>query len=175
MALQWRHHERHGILNQRRLDCAFNRLFKRASKKTSKSLVFVRGIHRWPMDSPHKGASNAKNVPIWWRHRGICDGSSQLRSQGLPRMSVLYCIPWSVGFADGSVLCRVTQQVLCCYSRDELKNLSAMDGRCWHWKDFGKCRRQRRHFVRRYIIWISNINGSRSTQMEYTVNGTPLC
>ena len=26
------------------------------------------GIHRWPMNSPQKWASNAENVSIWWRH-----------------------------------------------------------------------------------------------------------
>ena len=33
------------------------------------SLTFVRGIHRWTVNFPHKGAGNAENVSIWWRHR----------------------------------------------------------------------------------------------------------
>ena len=40
-------------------------------KKTHQSFVslaFVRGIHRWPVNSPHKGPSNAENVSIRWRH-----------------------------------------------------------------------------------------------------------
>ena len=38
--------------------------------QSSASLAFVRGIHRWPVNSPHKGpvTSNAENVSIWWRH-----------------------------------------------------------------------------------------------------------
>ena len=36
--------------------------------QSSKSLDFVRGIHQWPVDSTHKGASNAENISIWWRH-----------------------------------------------------------------------------------------------------------
>ena len=36
--------------------------------QSSTSLVFMRGIHRWPVNSPHKGASNADNSFIWWRH-----------------------------------------------------------------------------------------------------------
>ena len=28
---------------------------------------FVRGIHRWPVDSPHKGTVT-ENVSMWWRH-----------------------------------------------------------------------------------------------------------
>ena len=39
--------------------------------QSSTSLAFVRGIHRWPVNSRHKGpatSGNAKNVSIWWRH-----------------------------------------------------------------------------------------------------------
>ena len=36
--------------------------------QSSASLAFVRGIHRWPVNSPHKGPSNTENVSIWWRH-----------------------------------------------------------------------------------------------------------
>ena len=28
----------------------------------------MRGIHRWPVNSPHKWPVTRKNVPIWWRH-----------------------------------------------------------------------------------------------------------
>ena len=34
--LQWRHNERDGVINPRRLDCLLNRLFRRRTKKTSK-------------------------------------------------------------------------------------------------------------------------------------------
>ena len=36
--------------------------------QSSASLAFVRGIHRWPVNSPEQMASNAENVSIWWRH-----------------------------------------------------------------------------------------------------------
>ena len=42
--------------------------------QSSASLAFVRGIHRWPVNSLHKWAvnvSNAENVPIWWRHHDL--------------------------------------------------------------------------------------------------------
>ena len=52
--------ERHGVPNHRKLDCLFNSLF-RLITKTSKFHItdplwwpFVRGIHRSPVDSPHK-------------------------------------------------------------------------------------------------------------------------
>ena len=38
--------------------------------KSSPSLAFVRGIHRWPVDSPPKRPVTPKNVSIWWRHVG---------------------------------------------------------------------------------------------------------
>ena len=69
-SLQWRHNERDGISNHRRLDCVFNRMFRRRSKKTSK--LRVTGLCE--RNSPVTGeftaqkASNAKNVSIWWRH-----------------------------------------------------------------------------------------------------------
>ena len=33
-------------------------------------LAIVRGIHRWPMDSPHKRPVTRKMFPFWWRHHG---------------------------------------------------------------------------------------------------------
>ena len=68
--LQWRHNERDGVSNHRRLNRLLNRLFRGRSKKTSKLRVtgFGRGIHRWPMDSPHKGTVTRENVAIWLRH-----------------------------------------------------------------------------------------------------------
>ena len=38
--------------------------------QSSASLAFVRGIHRRPVNSPHKG-NNAENDSIWWRHH-VC-------------------------------------------------------------------------------------------------------
>ena len=36
-------------------------------RQSSAPLASVRGIHRWPVNSPHKN-SNARNVSIWWCH-----------------------------------------------------------------------------------------------------------
>ena len=36
--------------------------------QSSASLAFVRGIHRRPVNSPHKWPVTQKNVSIWWRH-----------------------------------------------------------------------------------------------------------
>ena len=71
--LQWRRNERYGVSNHRRHDYLLSRLFRRRSKKTSNSasLAFVRGIHRWPVDSLHKGSVAREMFPfddvIMWR------------------------------------------------------------------------------------------------------------
>ena len=55
--LLWRHNGRYGVSNHQPQDILLNRLFKRRSNNTSKLRVTglcVRGIHRWPVNSPHK-------------------------------------------------------------------------------------------------------------------------
>ena len=68
--LQWRHNERDGVSNYRRLDCLFNRLFRYKSKKTSKLRVTGLCKENSPVicEFPAQRASNAENVSIWWRH-----------------------------------------------------------------------------------------------------------
>ena len=66
-ALQWRHNGHDGVSNHQPQDC-FSSVYSGADKRkhqSSESLAFVRGIHRWPVNSPH---SNAENVSIWCRH-----------------------------------------------------------------------------------------------------------
>ena len=54
--LRWRHNGRDGVSNHQPHDC----LLKRSSSadqtkhQSSASLAFVRGIHRWPVNFPHK-------------------------------------------------------------------------------------------------------------------------
>ena len=56
LSLQWCHNGCDGVSNHQPHDCLLNRLFRRRLKKhqSSASLTFMRGIHRWPMNSPHK-------------------------------------------------------------------------------------------------------------------------
>ena len=65
-SLQWRHNGRAGVSNHQLHHCILNRIFGRRSKKTSKaaSLAFVRGIHRWPVNSPHKWPVTRKMFPF---------------------------------------------------------------------------------------------------------------
>ena len=55
--LHWRHDERHGVSNRRRLDCLLNRLFRcrKIIQENSGPFAIVRGMHQTPVDSPHKG------------------------------------------------------------------------------------------------------------------------
>ena len=61
-SLHWRHNERDGVSNNHTQDCLLNRLFKRRSKKTPKlpDTGLCEGIHRSPVNSPHKG-------PVTWK------------------------------------------------------------------------------------------------------------
>ena len=55
--LLWRHNGRDCVSNHQPHDCLLNRLFRSRSQKTSKLRVTglcVQGIHRWPVNSPHK-------------------------------------------------------------------------------------------------------------------------
>ena len=61
----WRYDKRVGVSNHRRRHCLLNCLFRRRSKKhqSSASLAYVRGIHRSPVNSPHKWPVTRKMFP----------------------------------------------------------------------------------------------------------------
>ena len=71
--LQWRHNERVGVSNNRRLDGLHNRLFRRRSKKTPKlhGTGPCAGNSQVTGEFPAQRASNVENVSIWWRHHEI--------------------------------------------------------------------------------------------------------
>ena len=56
VTLQWCHNGCDSVSNHQLHDCLLNRLFRRRSKKhqSSASLALVWGIHRGPVNSPHK-------------------------------------------------------------------------------------------------------------------------
>ena len=66
VSLQWHHSGCNGISNHRHINCLLNCLFMCTSKKTSKlaSLAFVRGIHRWPLNSPQEGPVTRRMFPF---------------------------------------------------------------------------------------------------------------
>ena len=69
LSLQWRHDERDGVSNYRRLDCLPDRLFRPRSKKTSKlrAVGLCEGNSPVTGDFPKQRTSNAENVSSWWR------------------------------------------------------------------------------------------------------------
>ena len=71
-SLQWRHDERDGVSIHQPHNCLLKRLFRRRSKKTPKLRVtgFCVGNSQVTGEFPAQRASNAENVPIWWRHHG---------------------------------------------------------------------------------------------------------
>ena len=78
--LQWRHNGRDRVSNHQPHDCFLNHLFRHRSKKTSKLRVTGLCVGNSPEagEFPAQMASNAENVPIWWRHHasrilpGLC-------------------------------------------------------------------------------------------------------
>ena len=71
--LQWRHNERDGVSNQRRLGCLLNFFFRRRLKKTSKLSVtgLCEGNPPVTGEFPAQRTSNTENVSIWWRHAQV--------------------------------------------------------------------------------------------------------
>ena len=60
LALRWRHNERDGVSNHRRIHSLPSGCFRRRSKKTSK--LRVTGLC---------AANYAENASIWWCHHGL--------------------------------------------------------------------------------------------------------
>ena len=67
---QWRHDERDGISNHRRLHCLLKCWFRRRPKEISKLCVTGLCVGSSPVtdEFPAQRDSNAENVSIWWRH-----------------------------------------------------------------------------------------------------------
>ena len=64
VTLQWRYNECDGVSNHRRIDCLLKRCSGVDQRKhqSSAPLAFVRGIHRRPEKSLHKGPVTGENV-----------------------------------------------------------------------------------------------------------------
>ena len=73
-SFQWRHNERDGVSDHRRLDCLLNCLFSRKWNKTSKLRVTGLCEGNLPVTGgfPSQMTSNAENVSIRWRYHVRC-------------------------------------------------------------------------------------------------------
>ena len=80
-------HERHSFSNHRQCDFLFNRLFRLTKKHWSpRHWPFVRGNHRWPVDSPHKG-------PVTWKAFHVMTSSCDLFQDSLTMMNQITVWP----------------------------------------------------------------------------------
>ena len=73
VSLQWRHNDLDGVSNHQPHGCLVDCLYRRRSKKTSKLCVTGLCAGNSPVtgEFPAHRASNAEDVPIWWRHH-VC-------------------------------------------------------------------------------------------------------
>ena len=78
---------RHNGCHQKPRECLFNHSFRRRSKKTYNLRVTGLCVG----NSPHKKASNAENVFIWWRQHdiGVCILVCFLRSISLKHLALV--------------------------------------------------------------------------------------
>ena len=91
-ALLWRHNERDGVSNHQPHDCLPRSIVYADQRKhqSSASLAFVRGIHRSPVNSPHKGPVTWKMCPfddIIMECTDGCRVQPSLRLQAISRSS----------------------------------------------------------------------------------------
>ena len=88
-------HERHVVSIHRSFDCLFNSLYVPTSKKHQSPHYWpsVRGIHRWPVNSPHKGPATRKMLSfddvITHYHRIIMASKIDCLNQSWPNIMTL--------------------------------------------------------------------------------------
>ena len=75
-SLQWRHNERNGVWDHQPIvySAVYSGTDQRKHQRSA-SLAFVREIHRWPVNSPHKSPVTRKMFPfddvIMWNGEGV--------------------------------------------------------------------------------------------------------
>ena len=68
--------------------------------QSSASLAFVRGIHRSPVNSPHKGPVTRKMIPlddvIMWHNDNVIARQNDVKTSFWCNNGVMLCMPWVV-------------------------------------------------------------------------------
>ena len=124
LTLYWRHND--VLWHLQSLDYLFNRLFRRRSKKTPKLRVNgpYGGIQRSPVDSPYKGASEAENVSIWWRHEQTINWWHIYMCHSTLHLVILNALQWRHKDRDGVSNHRRLRCLLNCWFRPRSKKTS---------------------------------------------------
>ena len=90
ISLLWRHNERDSVSNHQPHDCLPNP--DQRKHKSSASLAFLRGIHRWPVNSPHKGPVTRKMFPF--------------------DDVIIFCVPWCSCWFHGNIKRQQAEELL---------------------------------------------------------------
>ena len=93
--------------------------------QSSVPLAFVRGIHRRPVHSPHKGPVTPKNVSIWWRHHDYLYLAMRVLFWVLlEKTAVIYCecnrLVYARTLCHGNIF-RSTGPTICNHPDDEYR------------------------------------------------------
>ena len=108
--------------------------------QSSASLALVRGIHRWPVNSPHKWSVTRKIYPFWWRHHDIllCNGTCHLATMtgatilaSCHTMQLIYWSVWANGLLPKENRCRRNQFALI-WGESQQRLWSLATSFCWH-------------------------------------------
>ena len=94
VSLQWRYNGYDGVSNHQPYDCLLN-LYSGADQRKHQSsvlLAFVRGIHRGPVNSPHKWPVTRKMFPFDDVIMSLMNGDAQI-------ISIMDCCYWITRFA----------------------------------------------------------------------------
>ena len=127
MPLLWRHNGPDGVSNHQPHHCLLNRLFRRRSGKTSKLRVtyLCAGNSPGTGEFPAQMASNAENVPIWWRHHAkwvlnlfLCLNQVWLRANRFDDCCLLLAGEAQGGPGGGRVPCSQTDSYTKTGTRD---------------------------------------------------------
>ena len=131
-SLQWRHNGHDSVSNHQPHDCLLNRLFRRRSKKISKLRVtgLCEGIHRSPVNSPHKWPVTRKMFPfddvtISYIVHGATQRTNALHMDhsgyGLKQWEALHCnvvSHWLIPHPE----CSLLRHISCWFSRKYYQN-----------------------------------------------------
>ena len=102
--IQWRNNERNGVSNHQRLARLLNGLFRRGSKNKLKLRVtsLCEGNPSVTGEFPSQRASNAGNLLMWWRRRGVALGHwRSVSNMGISRIDpIITGTHWTISLPD---------------------------------------------------------------------------